>query len=237
MLTVKIILVILCSYFLGNITFARPVSKAVKDDITKHGSGNPGTMNMLRTFGPKLGLLTLFLDLIKGTVPCIAAYFIFGGKDGGNLAVLMQYVAGFSSFIGHLYPVVFKFKGGKGVATAAGIGLAVNPLLMLFAAGLYVVVFYFSKIASLTSMVIVATFVFIQTIFVCLEHQYYALIFLYAILILVIYAHRANIVRMIQHKENKIDVKKMFKKKQVVEVTGEINSNESESKTDEQNKK
>ena len=225
MLTVKIILVLVCSYFLGNITFARPVSKAVKDDITKHGSGNPGTMNMMRTFGPKLGFLTLLLDLIKGTIPCIAAYYIFGGKDGGYLAVLMEYMAGFSSFIGHLYPVVFKFKGGKGVATAAGIGLAVNPPLMILIAVVYVLVIYFTKIASLTSMIAVALFVFVQTIFVCVYHQYYALIFLYAILLLVIYAHRANIARMLQHKENTIDLKKIFSKKQkAVEETLEVDT-------------
>lgn len=210
---VKIILVVICSYFLGNITFARPVSKAVNDDITAHGSGNPGTMNMMRTFGAKLGFLTLILDLLKGVVCCLCAYYIFGGKDGGKLSMFMEYVAGFCCFIGHLYPVIFKFKGGKGVATAAGIGFCLNPILMSIMAVTYFLVLLLCEIASLTSMTCVGLYVIIQTIFVCLSHNYWCLIPLWLILFFVIFAHRKNIVRMINHNENKMNIRKIFKKK------------------------
>lgn len=213
-IAIKVILVVICSYFLGNITFARPLSKAMNDDITKHGSGNPGTMNMMRTHGAKIGILTLVLDALKGVVSCLSAYFIFGGRDGGELAELMKVVAGFSCFIGHLYPVVYKFKGGKGVATACGIGFCINPLLMIGIAILFVTILFLTEISSVASMSSVAAFIFIHTIFYILDGYYYCLIPIYLILIFVIFAHRSNIVRLIHGKENKVHVRKYFKKKE-----------------------
>ncbi len=212
-IAIKIIIVLICSYFLGNITFARQLSRAVNDDITARGSGNPGTMNMMRTYGPKLGFLTLLLDALKGFVSCLCAYFIFGGKDGGQLSVLMEYVAGVCCFLGHIYPVIYKFKGGKGVATAAGIGLCINPLLMLGIGVFYFLFLLLCQMAGLTSMVSVAVFVAIQTIILCLKGYYWCLIPLYFILVFVVFAHRANIVRMIKGTENKMGIRKIFKKK------------------------
>ena len=239
-IAVKVILVVICSYFLGNITFARPVSRAINDDITAHGSGNPGTMNMMRTFGPKLGFLTLLLDLLKGVICCLCAYYIFGGKTGGNLSVLMEYIAGFSCFIGHLYPVIYKFKGGKGVATAAGIGFCLNPILMACIAVTYFIVLLITEIASLTSMICVGLFIVIQTIFVCLQQNYWCLIPLWLILGFVIFAHRKNIVKMINHNENKMGIRKIFKrknKKQNEESVEEnsINNNQNENVTNNEN--
>lgn len=218
-IVIKIILVVICSYFLGNITFARPVSKSLNDDITTHGSGNPGTMNMMRTYGAKAGFLTLLLDALKGVVSSLSAYYIFGGKDGGQLAELMQLVGGFCCFMGHIYPLVYKFKGGKGVATACGIAFTVNPLLMCGIAVLFISILFLTEIASLSSMVSTATYIFIHTIFLILDGYYYCLIPLYLILFFVIFAHRANIVRLINHNENKVHVRKIFKKKQTENST------------------
>ena len=218
-IAIKIILIVICSYFLGNITFARPVAKTLNDDITTHGSGNPGTMNMMRTHGAKYGFITLGLDMLKGIISCLCAYYIFGGKDGGKIAELMKYVAGFCCFIGHLYPIVYKFKGGKGVATACGIAFCVNPLLMTGVAFVFVGVMLWLEIASFASMLSTVLFVLIDTIFICLSHNYYCLIPLYLIMFFIIYAHRANIKRLIHGNENKVPVRKYFIKKKKTEET------------------
>ena len=220
-IAIKVIIVVICSYFLGNITFARPLSKAINDDITTHGSGNPGTMNMMRTHGAKFGILTLVLDALKGVVSCLTAYFICGGKDGGNTAELMKVVAGFSCFIGHLYPVVYNFKGGKGVATACGIGFCVNPLLMIPVAILFITILFATEIASLSSMLAVISFILIQTVIYIINAAYFTIIPLILIMIFVVYAHRANIVRLIHGNENKVHVRKYFKKKESTEKTTE----------------
>ncbi len=98
-----ILLVVIISYLCGNISFARMISKSKKDDITKLGSGNPGSTNILRNYGLKFGVLNLALDMFKSFVPSIASFYIFGHS------YLMLYIAGLSSMLGHIYPVVFGF--------------------------------------------------------------------------------------------------------------------------------
>ena len=224
-IAIKVIIVLICSYFLGNITFARQLSRVVKDDITTHGSGNPGTMNMMRTYGPKLGFLTLLLDALKGFISCLCAYFIFGGKDGGQLSVLMEYIAGVCCFLGHIYPVIYKFKGGKGVATACGIALCINPLLMLGIGVFYFLFLLLCEMSGLTSMVSVVLFSAIHTVFICIDGYYWCLIPLYFIVGFVIFAHRSNIVRMINGNENKMAIRKIFKKKKKTENTSQSEQN------------
>ena len=218
-IAIKVIIVVVCSYFLGNITFARPLSKAINDDITTHGSGNPGTMNMMRTHGAKFGILTLVLDALKGVVSCLTAYFIFGGKDGGDTAELMMAIAGFSCFMGHLYPVIYKFKGGKGVATACGIGFCINPILMIPVAILFITILFATEIASLSSMLAVIAYVLTQIVICIIKGSYFCIIPLALIMGFVVYAHRANIVRLIQRRENKVHVRKYFKKKEASNET------------------
>ena len=110
MIALKYILLIVCSYLLGSVNFARILSKNVMHgDITKSGSGNPGTMNMLRTYGFKAGALTLVLDALKGVIPALVGYFLFGG-DGSNAAYVGLYVGGLSAVVGHCFPVFYKFR-------------------------------------------------------------------------------------------------------------------------------
>ena len=85
------IILVLCGYLLGNISSAKLISRMKHDDITKHGSGNPGSMNMLRTFGFKYGLLTLFFDALKGAIPALLGFFMFGGDVSPLLFYLSQY--------------------------------------------------------------------------------------------------------------------------------------------------
>jgi glycerol-3-phosphate acyltransferase PlsY len=106
----KFVILIIVSYFFGNITFARFVARTRNnDDITTHGSGNPGTTNMLRTHGLTLAIVTLVLDALKSVICCVVAYFWLK-PESGYLANLAVYVSGLSCIIGHIYPVIFKFK-------------------------------------------------------------------------------------------------------------------------------
>ena len=120
-----VVLVVILSYFFGNISVARFVAKSQKADVTKLGSGNPGSTNILRNFGFLFGLLNLVLDILKGFIPAFVSFKIFGNN------YLYLYIAGISTMVGHIYPVIFKFKGGKGIASMLGVFFAANPLITL----------------------------------------------------------------------------------------------------------
>ena len=210
----KVVIMSVCAYFLGNISFARIISKKKKnDDITTHGSGNPGTSNVMRTHGAKLGFLVFFLDVLKGLVPALVGYFVCGGKGGGWESHLALWLVGGSAVIGHMYPVIFKFKGGKGVATAAGVAAVSSPIVLSCVVVAYWVSLYFIKVpASVWSFVAVGVFAAIETTFMCLEGCYYSVIIMYIIIILIIWKHRANIKRLFQKKESKADLKAYIQK-------------------------
>ena len=128
------------SYFCGNINWALIISKIKKTDIRKLGSGNPGTLNMSRNLGLKAGLLTFFLDIMKGAIPVFVAFMLLKDKYFydceyviGDFAI---YLCGLCAVLGHIYPVVLKFKGGKGII--------VSTVAILFAdylIGIVVIVF------------------------------------------------------------------------------------------------
>lgn len=133
-----LILAAVC-YFIGCFNFARFISKKKHKDITKIGSGNPGTMNMSREFGWKIGVITFFCDAFKGGLPTLAAHlifrkFVFSGSDV-CVADVARYLAALFVIIGHIFPVTNRFKGGKGIASTFGgfwFGLACeNPWFLL----------------------------------------------------------------------------------------------------------
>ena len=113
-LYLSIIGLIVGSYFFGNINFSIIISHLVKRDVRREGSGNPGTMNMLRSFGVKLGALTLVLDAIKGAVPAIIGWWLLGGTTDNPMAEMMTFgtdktglfIGGISVVLGHIFPVV-----------------------------------------------------------------------------------------------------------------------------------
>ena len=119
------VILVIAGYFIGNISFAIILSKTEKKDITKMGSGNPGTMNMLRNFGAKLGALTLLLDTLKSAIPCLVGLLVFNQFNFGYEAL---YSVGIAVILGHMFPVCRKFKGGKGMASALGVFIVANPL-------------------------------------------------------------------------------------------------------------
>lgn len=194
------------SYLVGNISFARILAKTQNDDISTHGSGNPGATNMLRTHGVSMGFITLILDMIKGAVPSIIGFFAFGGFDGGLNAHIAIYVAGTATVIGHIFPVFYKFKGGKGVATAAGMACVAHPIIALILFGCYIVLLIVTRIGSLSSLIIAFAYVIYDCIHLITVKNYAGLGLLLFVLLLIVWGHRSNIKRLIQKKENVIDL-------------------------------
>jgi len=143
-------LAILAAYLLGSVPFAMISSKVFGlADPRTSGSGNPGATNVLRSGNKKAALMTLIGDALKGAVAVIAA------RQAGFSDTVIALVA-LAVFIGHLYPIFLKFKGGKGVATAAGVLLALDPILGLAVAGTWLFVAYVSRYSSLAALIAAA---------------------------------------------------------------------------------
>ncbi len=139
------------AYLVGSLSFAVIVSRAMRlDDPRSYGSGNPGATNVLRSGNKSAAVLTLLLDAFKGYLP-VALVDSFGARWGwgeGTLALV-----GLAAFCGHLWPVFFRFKGGNGVATAAGVLLGLNPWLGLATLATWVVIAAFFRYSSLAALV------------------------------------------------------------------------------------
>ena len=142
---------------------------AERVDIATKGSGNPGTMNMIRNFGYKKGIATLVLDGIKGAVPALLGNLLleynYPAGAGFNPSLLGVYVGGLAVIIGHMFPIVFKFKGGKGVACAIGVFFVADPLVMLavFILGFFIFyIFEYGFVASLSCILIISVLQIVQ---------------------------------------------------------------------------
>ena len=196
------------SYFLGNISSARIVSKFKHGDVTKQGSGNPGTLNVWRAFGFWAGVLTFIFDALKGIIATLVGFFLFP-HIGGNAEIAI-YVAGFFVILGHIFPVCYRFKGGKGIATAIGVFLVANWWVSLIAFVIMIIGMLLIKYASIFTLGFVIALSIVE---ICLTNptNWVNYIFIAGILLLVLFAHRANIKRLLTGKENKTELIKMLK--------------------------
>ncbi len=219
-------------YLIGCFNFARVISRRKHKDITKMGSGNPGTMNMSREFGWKIGVLTFLLDALKGGVPALISYFIyrryyFSGTDFA-VADFTRYFCGLCVIIGHIFPVTTGFKGGKGIASTLGLfwfGLGCENgwwFLFVFLFFLFLVLFIFlTEWGSLGSLLGVSGLSVVQLILFFLKYQFasvnaymvaaYGCIL--AINLLTWFAHRANLARLFSGEEHHTSIKRLAKKK------------------------
>lgn len=197
------------SYLIGNISSARIVANFKHDDITKHGSGNPGTLNTWRAFGFWAGVITFVLDMVKGLIPTLVAYLTFGHIAGCSAEIAM-YVAGFSVVLGHIFPVLFKFKGGKGIATSIGVFLVANWWVALIVFSVMIIGMLFVKYASIFTIGFVIAMSIVE-ICLCNPLNWVNYILISGILALVLFAHRSNIKKLFTGKENKTELLKMLK--------------------------
>ena len=230
----QLVLTMLVCYFIGCFNFARAISRAKNQDITKMGSGNPGTMNMTREFGIKIGALTFVCDVLKGGVPALICYFVYRSYVFSGTAVLvsdfMRYFSGLWVIVGHIFPVTFKFKGGKGIASILGlywVSLSCENLWwiaggLLFIIGMITFI-YFVELGSLGSLLTVTAFSIAQGLIFVLSYRMMSLnaytVCLYALILLINAlawgAHKENVKRLLAGEEHKTSLKKMIRKKKV----------------------
>ncbi len=199
-------LLIVLGYLMGNISNARIISKLKDNDITKLGSGNPGTMNMARSFGWKWGLLTLVLDILKSAIPCLLA-LIASRYILQDYYPLIVFLTGFAVVLGHIFPVFYKFKGGKGVACCLGVFAVIHPIWFLISLVFGLIVLLVFKIGSITSFSVVGFLVVVSIILAISWIEIVCVVLLYLILIL---THKKNLVRLFKGEENKVY---LFKKR------------------------
>lgn len=194
---------IVLAYLIGSVPFAVIVSRTMGlADPRSYGSGNPGATNVLRSGNKKAAVLTLLGDALKGWLAVFLAERFadaWGVGDFGLAAVAL------AVFIGHLYPVFLRFKGGKGVATAAGVLIAIDPILGLAVAATWLIIAVFFRYSSLAALV-AAVFAPLYYVFMFGFGPYAPAVIVMAILL--IYRHRANIGKLIAGKESRIGQKK-----------------------------
>jgi acyl phosphate:glycerol-3-phosphate acyltransferase len=201
------LIVAVVSYLIGSISFAVVVSHAMGlADPRSYGSGNPGATNVLRTGNKKAAILTLIGDAFKGWLP-VWVVVHFGASFGWDPAAIntATALAAIAVFLGHLYPVFFRFQGGKGVATAAGVLLAIHPALGLATLLTWIIIAFFFRYSSLAALVAAVFAPFFQVFLFGPSRISLAVL---AMSLLLIWRHRANISKLLAGKESRIGDKK-----------------------------
>lgn len=191
------IIILIIAYVIGSLSPSTFIAKYIYGfDIRSRGSGNPGTTNAYRTMGGKVALVTLFLDVLKGSLGAYLGYR-FVGADFAPFTGLM-------SVLGHNFPFYMGFKGGKGVATSIGVAAVIAPKILLICAVFGLIVLFVTKMVSAGSLTGFVTLVVIS-IYIYVTQGINSHIIVFLILsILNIYRHRANIKRIFQGTESKI---------------------------------
>lgn len=206
---------IIGAYFLGNISPSTMLAKSRGLDIKKEGSGNAGTTNALRVMGAKAGVITLVVDILKGIIAVLLPQLLAGENCAMYCAIAV--------ILGHVWPVVYKFKGGKGVATTFGAILAINPLLGLWTLAVVVVTVLISKRMSAGSVMGAALFPII-----CFFNEPKFFVPGVALAAIVIIKHRANIVRLLEGEEPKLGFLDKDKKKEKAQEKQAVAQTESQ---------
>lgn len=208
------IIVAVIAYLIGSINFSIILSKRMAGfDIREKGSGNAGTTNMLRAVGKKAAVITLICDILKGVVSILIA--VLAGKIIKNLdnALLVQ-LAGIFVIIGHTFPIFFKFKGGKGIATSLGVLLMINWQIGLICLIFALVLMALTKMVSVGSIAaailfpILVAFIDQNYIVPTSNSNWSYLVFSIIVSLLVIFNHRANVQRILNGTENRLSFKK-----------------------------
>ncbi|MGN1420755.1 MAG: glycerol-3-phosphate 1-O-acyltransferase PlsY [Eubacterium sp.] len=223
MIILAYIIIAVISYLLGSLNFGVILSNKLKnDDVRNYGSGNAGTTNMLRNYGKKYAVLTIVGDMVKVGVAILIAFAILkitpvkvfnqGLYDSfmSNVGqtIFIKSFAGFFCVLGHIFPCFFKFKGGKGVATSGGMVFMIDWRIALILLAVFAVVVLATKYVSLGSIIMALLYpVFIYIFHRSIPITAIALVFT----VIVVVAHRQNIVKLINHTESKITDKKKQK--------------------------
>ncbi len=205
-----------CAYLLGSINFAIVISKVFyKKDIRSLGSGNAGMSNMARSFGKTSAAVTLLGDALKGVAAVFLARFIMimfvtGATDFFAHTAYTAYAAAIFAIVGHMFPIFFKFKGGKGIATSLGVILSLLPLVALGLLVIFLIIFVTTKMVSLGSIIGISLYpvcTWLWCTFVSQEGAAFSTVCALIIAGLVVLMHRENIARLRSGKEYKFEAK------------------------------
>lgn len=212
MIYVVIAITTIIAYLLGSVNSAIIVGKLHKIDIREHGSGNAGLTNTLRTLGKKAAVCVLLGDVLKGVIAIGIAIIVskMSFYPSEYFAVITQ-LAGIAVVLGHIFPIYYGFKGGKGVLTSITVMFMINWQISLMCLLLFIIIVAITKFVSLGSVLAAFAFpclVFFSDKIPFLTERRDMLIFSIILAVIVIVKHRTNIVRLIQGKENKLSFKK-----------------------------
>lgn len=206
------ILLLIIGYFIGNIETGYIFGKLNKMDIRNYGSGNAGATNTLRVLGPKAGLIVFFGDFCKSLIPCLVVRYIF--RDNVSLSYVYMLYIGLGVVLGHNFPFYLGFKGGKGVASTAGIIMALDIRIAAVCLAAFIVIVAVTRYVSLASIVVMIIFIGMSHLLVKTNYGFangsspmeFRLLVV-VIGFLSIFMHRANIKRLLSGTENKIGKK------------------------------
>lgn len=187
----KILIMLVIAYLLGSIPSGVLVGKHFNKDLHKEGSGNTGTTNTFRVLGVKPGLLVLLMDLLKGTLATLQP-IVF------HVTTVNPLIIGLAAILGHTFSVFDEFRGGKAVATSAGMLLAYNPSYFIIACCLFVGFIYISSMVSFSSIVSAVLLVIISFFY----HDWVLSVVAIGLTSFIIYRHRSNISRILSGNEN-----------------------------------
>jgi len=210
------LLCIIGSYLLGSINTALIVSKCFfHDDVRKHGSGNAGTTNILRTYGKKPAIITFVGDALKGVLAVLLGCILFGcaAKTYNHFHLITAvYLCAFCCILGHVFPIFSHFRGGKGFATLAGVILALNPFIFLLLLAFYIPMVLLSHYISLSSVVAALFYPLMLSVIAninSLRVPYGTdVLFAIAMGVLITWAHRSNLRRIFDGNERKFYLRK-----------------------------
>ena len=202
------VLAAICSYLLGNLNGAVIVSSVyAKDDVRSHGSGNAGLTNFVRTYGSKIAIYVILIDVGKAVLACFASGMLLNGygyyKEGVALGALFV-------IIGHAFPVLLGFKGGKGILSGVTVACMMDWRLGLFVFGIFLVAYLLTGYVSLGSVLSAGSFGFLYA-WAHPDAGWFPIAVGLFLSVLVVWMHRANIVRLVKGQERKTNLLKKGK--------------------------
>ncbi|NQW30553.1 MAG: glycerol-3-phosphate 1-O-acyltransferase PlsY [Ignavibacteria bacterium] len=221
---IRLLIIIVQSYIIGSIPVALIIGKSVGGiDVRKHGSGNLGSTNVFRILGWRWGVLVQILDICKGFLAVgLVAYFFdtqmpFQNRTPFEDATVVKLIAGLSAVVGHIWSVFAGFKGGKGINTSVGLLLAMAPVEVAVAAGVFLLLLFASGYVSLGSIIaaitVPGTMAIRHNIFGVQIEGYQIMVHSFiGLAILVLYSHRANVKRLLAGTENRFAKLQLFKR-------------------------
>ena len=213
----SLLVIIILSYICGSFPTSIILGKLIKNiDIRNYGSGNAGGTNAFRVLGWQWGILVSIVDILKGVIATLVISQIRIDTLPFDSVMLIRIIAGLSAIVGHTFTIFAGFKGGKGVATGAGVLISLYPFVFLLCVLIFALVLFSTGIVSVSSMVTSICFPLLVLIISYLKHQSpdtYLLTFSILIPIFIIFTHRTNIQKMLKGEEHVFDKIAIFKKK------------------------